>query len=220
MAEIALVTGGETGIGRAIVAALEAAGFEVETASRRTGYDLTDRAAIDRLIKRLTRLDLLVNNAGVAESAPLARITDESWDRHLAVNVTAPFLLCRAALPLLKAAPRGRIINIASTAGLAGAPYVAAYTASKHALVGLTRSLAQELKDVAVHALCPGFVATELTDRSVANIMAQTGMSEADARTALASQNKSGRLVQPDEVAAAVVKLAQAGDTGQEVVLE
>jgi len=220
MPELALVTGGETGIGRAIVAALEGAGFQVRTASRRTGHDLTDRASIDRLIKELTRLDLLVNNAGYAESAPLARITDASWDLHFALNVTAPFLLCRAALPLLRAAPHGRIVNVASTAGLAGAPYVAAYTASKHALMGLTRALAKELKDVAVHAVCPGFVDTEMTDRSVANIVSQTGMTEAEARTALAGQNASGKLVQPDEVAAAVLELAEANDTGREVVLE
>jgi NAD(P)-dependent dehydrogenase (short-subunit alcohol dehydrogenase family) len=220
MPELALVTGGATGIGRAIVAALENEGFEVRTASRRTGHDLTDRALIDRLINELPRLDLLVNNAGYAESAPLARITDESWDLHLALNVTAPFLLCRAALPLLRASPRGRIVNVASTAGLQGAAYVAAYTASKHALMGLTRALAKELKDVQVHAVCPGFVDTEMTDRSVRNIVAQTGMSEAEARTALASQNASGKLVTPDEVAAAVVELAQADDTGREIVIE
>lgn len=220
MPELALVTGGATGIGRAIVTALEHASFEVRTASRRTGHDLTDRALIDQLINELPRLDLLVNNAGFAESAPLARITDESWDLHFALNVTAPFLLCRAALPLLRAAPNGRIVNVASTAGLAGAPYVAAYTASKHALMGLTRALAKELRDVKVHAVCPGFVDSEMTDRSVLNIVAQTGMTEAEARAALAEQNASGKLVAPDDVAAAVVEVAKADDTGREVVVE
>jgi NAD(P)-dependent dehydrogenase (short-subunit alcohol dehydrogenase family) len=220
MAELALVTGGETGIGKAIVAALRARGFDVRTASRRSGFDLLDRAVIDRLIKSLPRLDLLVNNAGVAESAPLARTTDEAWDRHLALNATAPFLLCRAALPLLRAAPRGRIISIASTAGLRGYPYTGAYTASKHALVGLSRALAAELKDVAVHWVCPGFVDSELTDRSVARIVKETGLGEQEARKRLAALNPCGRLIRPDEIAAAVVKLLDEPGTGREMVLE
>jgi NAD(P)-dependent dehydrogenase (short-subunit alcohol dehydrogenase family) len=175
---------------------------------------------IDRLIKSLPRLDLLVNNAGVAESAPLARTTDEAWDRHLALNATAPFLLCRAALPLLRAAPRGRIISIASTAGLRGYPYTGAYTASKHALVGLSRALAAELKDVAVHWVCPGFVDSELTDRSVARIVKETGLGEQEARKRLAALNPCGRLIRPDEIAAAVVKLLDEPGTGREMVLE
>jgi NAD(P)-dependent dehydrogenase (short-subunit alcohol dehydrogenase family) len=220
MAELALVTGGETGIGKAIADALRARGFEVRTASRRSGFDLLDRAVIDRFIKALPRLDLLVNNAGIAESAPLAKTTDEAWDRHLALNATAPFLLCRAALPLLRQAPRGRIVNIASTAGLRGYPYTSAYTAAKHALVGLSRALAAELKDVAVHWVCPGFVDSELTDRSVARIAKETGLEEAEARKRLASMNPCGRLIRPDEVAAAVVKLLDTRGTGHEVVLE
>ncbi|MHC4549974.1 MAG: SDR family NAD(P)-dependent oxidoreductase [Planctomycetota bacterium] len=219
MPELALVTGGETGIGRAIAEALRGDGFEVRSASRRSGFDLTDRATIDRLVESLPRLDVLVNNAGIGESAPLARTTDEQWDRHLALNVTAPLLLCRAALPLLRQAPRGRIINVASTAGREGSPYVAAYAASKQALLGLTRVLAVELKDVAVHAVCPGFVDSPLTDRSVRHIVALTGKSEAEARAALAALNPGGRLLRPEEVAAAVLDLVHAPDTGREVEL-
>jgi NAD(P)-dependent dehydrogenase (short-subunit alcohol dehydrogenase family) len=220
MAEFALVTGGETGIGKAIALALAAKGFEVKSASRRNGWDLLDRKAIDRLVKELPRLDLLVNNAGIAESAPLARTTDEMWDRHLALDVTAPFLLCRAALPLLRKSPNGRIINIASTVGLRGAPYITAYAAAKHALVGLSRALAAELKDVKVDWVCPGFVDSPLTDRSVARIVKETGLPEAEARKRISSMNPCGRLIRPDEVAAAVVKLLDEPGTGRELVLE
>lgn len=220
MAELALVTGAETGIGKAIADALRDKGYEVRSASRRTGHDLTRADVIDQLINQLPRLDLLVNNAGIAESAPLGKTTDALWERHLALNVTAPFRLCRAALPLLKRAPQGRIVNLASTAGMEGAAYIAAYAASKHALLGLTRVLAHELKDVLVHAVCPGFVDTDLTDRSVANIVAATGMGETEARAALAAQNKSGRLIRPDEVAAAVIALLDETETGREVVLD
>jgi NAD(P)-dependent dehydrogenase (short-subunit alcohol dehydrogenase family) len=218
--ELALVTGGETGIGRAITHTLHQEGFEVRTASRRSGYDLTDAAAVSRLVKSLPRLDVLVNNAGLAEAAPLAKSTDEFWNRHFDLNVTSPFRLCRSALPLLREAPRGRIVNVVSVAGLRGAPYIAAYAASKHALLGLTRVLAAELKDVAVHAVCPGFADTELTDRSVRDIVAATGKTEEEARAALAARNAGGRLIRPDEVAAAVLELVRAADTGREVVLD
>lgn len=220
MPELALVTGGETGIGRAISDALRGRGFEVRTASRRSGWDLLDRELIDRLINDLPRLDLLVNNAGIAESAPLGRTSDAMWDGHLALNVTAPFLLCRAALPLLRRAPRGRIINIASTAGLRGGAYVSAYVASKHALVGLSRALAAELRGVAVHCVCPGFVDSPLSDRSVARIAKETGLAEEDARSRLAAMNASGRLIRPEEVADAVVALLDEPGTGREVVIE
>ncbi|MGQ0612695.1 MAG: SDR family NAD(P)-dependent oxidoreductase [Planctomycetaceae bacterium] len=220
MRDLALVTGGESGIGKAIVEALEAAGTEVVTASRRRGVDLLDRTALRRLMTSLPRLDLLVNNAGIAESAPLERISDDAWDRHLALNVTAPFLLVRAALPLLRRSPRPRIVNIASTAALRGAPYIAAYAASKHALLGLSRVLSAELKGIAVCAVCPGYVDSPLTDRTVANIAAKTGRSEAEARAALAAANPCGRLIRPAEVAAAVVALAQSGETGREWLLE
>lgn len=220
MAEVALVTGGDSGIGAAITAALAAAGFEVRTASRRNGYDLTDRKSIDALVQSLEQLDVLVHNAGIAESAPLAKTTDEQWDRHFAINVHAPFLLTRAALPLLKQAPRGRIVNIASTAALTGAPYIAAYAASKHALLGLSRVMAAELKGIAVHTVCPGFVDSPLTDRSVENIVALTGRDADDARAALAKQNPCGRLITPDEIAAKVVELVQGDSSGTEVVIE
>jgi NAD(P)-dependent dehydrogenase (short-subunit alcohol dehydrogenase family) len=220
MSELALVTGGETGIGAAISNALRGEGFEVRTASRRSGCDLTDAASIERLAEGLSRLDLLVNNAGIAEAAPLLKTDDAMWERHFALNVTAAFRLSRAVIPLLMQSKRGRIINVASTAALSGSPYIAAYAASKHALLGLSRVMAAELKGVSVHTVCPGFVDTPLTDRSVQNIVAATGRNEADARAELAKQNPSGRLISPEEIARAVLLLANDDGTGRELVLD
>ncbi|MHC4938434.1 MAG: SDR family NAD(P)-dependent oxidoreductase [Planctomycetota bacterium] len=220
MADFALVTGGSSGIGAAIVAALEADGYDVLAVSRSSGWDLTEPNACDRLIASLDRLDLLVNNAGIAESAPASRTTDEDWARHFALNVDVPFRLCRAAYPLLGKSANPRIVNVGSVAGLAGSPYIAAYAASKHALMGLTRVLVAEWPKFKVHAVCPGFVDTPLTDRSVANITAQTDLSADQARAALAKQNPSGRLITPEEVAAVVVELARLETTGEERVLD
>ena len=220
MPDLALVTGGETGIGQAIVGALEAEGYEVHTASRRTGWDLTASGTTERLIEELPRLDLLVNNAGIAESAPVAKTSDELWALHFELNVNVPFRLCRAAYPLLRASPNACVINMASTAALAGSPYIAAYAASKHALLGLTRVMATEWKGIRVHAVCPGFVDTPLTERSVANIVAVSDMSPDEAREALAKQNPSGRLITPAEVAEAVAQLARSDGTGEELVLQ
>lgn len=217
MSRVALVTGGETGIGRAIASALASEGFEVHSVSRRTGYDLTDRAAIARLASQFEKLDLLVNNAGVADAAPLDRTDDEAWDRHLALNVTAPFLLCRE---LRNALEGGQIVNICSTASLRGGAYVSAYTASKHALLGLTRALAAELKTIRVDAVCPGFVDSPLTERSISQIVDKTGRSAEEAREALAEENPSRRLIQPREVAEAVLELVRTEGTGREIVLD
>jgi NAD(P)-dependent dehydrogenase (short-subunit alcohol dehydrogenase family) len=214
---VALVTGGETGIGRAIVSALTSEDFEVHSVSRRTGHDLANRDAIRALAATFKKLDLLVNNAGIADAAPLGRTDDEAWDAHLAINVTAPFLLCRELLPALQG---GQIINICSTASLRGGAYVSAYTASKHALLGLTRALAQELKGVRVDAVCPGFVDSPLTKRSIAQIVEKTGRSTDEARDALAEENPSRRLIQPKEVAEAVLDLVRTQGTGREIVLD
>ncbi|MEM8884200.1 MAG: SDR family oxidoreductase [Planctomycetota bacterium] len=220
MAELALVTGGASGIGKAIADALAAAGYDVRAVSRRNGWDLTEPDAADRLVAELPRLDLLVNNAGIAESAPAAKTSDEHWRRHFELNVDVPFRLCRAAYPKLREAPNPRIVQIASVVGLGGAPYIASYAASKHALMGLTRVLVQEWRGIKVHAICPGFVDTPMTDRSVANITEKTEMSADEARAALASQNPSGRLITAEEVAEAVLELARLDSTGTERVLE
>ena len=217
MTRVALVTGGETGIGRAIVSALTSEGFEVHSVSRRTGHDLRDRDAIRALAATFRKLDLLVNNAGIAEAAPLSRTNDDAWDAHLAINVTAPFLLSRALLPALDG---GQIVNICSTASLRGGAYVSAYTASKHALLGLTRALALELKGIRVDAVCPGFVDSPLTERSIAQIVEKTSRSSDEARDALAEENPSRRLIQPREVAEAVLELVRTTGSGREIVLD
>ena len=244
MSRVALVTGASRGIGRAIALRLAADGLAVAVAARTADQvddtvraagrgalalvlDVTDAAAVAASVERTARelgpVDVLVNNAGLAESAPFVKTEPELWDRHFAVNVRAPYLLARAVLPGMLARRWGRVINVASLAGLFGSPYVTAYTASKHALVGFTRALATEVsgKGVTVNALCPGFVATDLVWRGARNIVAKTGKSFEDAMQALAEMNPGRRLIEPEEVADAAARLV-ADDTrnGETVVLD
>ena len=225
----ALVTGAARGIGAAIAQALAADGARLTLLGRNAealqrlaatlpgkGHgiavaDVADEAQVQAAfeVARGARgpLAVLVNNAGQAESAPFAKTSLALWQRMLAVNLTGSFLCCRAALPdLLAAAGRGRIVNVASTAGQKGYAYVAAYTAAKHGVVGLTRSLALELarKGVTVNAVCPGYTETDILRESIANVVAKTGRSEDEARAGFAAGNPQGRIVQPAEVADAV----------------
>ena len=225
----ALVTGAARGIGAAIAQALAGDGARLTLLGRNAdalqrlaaalpgeGHgiavaDVADEAQVQAAFEaaRGARgpLAVLVNNAGQAESAPFAKTSLELWQRMLAVNLTGSFLCCRAALPdLLAAAGRGRIVNVASTAGQKGYAYVAAYTAAKHGVVGLTRSLALELarKGVTVNAVCPGYTETDILRESIANVVAKTGRSEDEARAGFAAGNPQGRIVQPAEVADAV----------------
>ena len=162
---------------------------------------------------------MLVNNAGVAESAPLPRTTLESWRKHLDVNATGAFLCTRAVVGGMRERGRGTIVTVASTAGRVGAPYTAAYTAAKHAAVGLMRATAAEVAGTGVtaNAVCPAFVDTPMTERSIDNIVERTGRSSEEARAAL------GPLLDPGEVAAAIVWLASpeaAGISGQTLVID
>ncbi|ACY17376.1 SDR family NAD(P)-dependent oxidoreductase [Haliangium ochraceum] len=244
----ALVTGAGRGIGAAVVEGLAAAGASVTlvgrrretldqvaqrvasagTAARVITADVTDEHAVDTAFREAAKVlrpvDILVNNAGVADSAPLSKMSLSDWNRTLAVNLTGVFLCCRAALPPMEQRGFGRIVTIASTAGLRGYPYVAAYAASKHGVIGLTRSLALECarKGITINAVCPGYTETDMLARTVENIQEKTGRSAEDARAALSRLNPQGRFVQPDEVARAVVWLCMPGSesvTGQAIAV-
>jgi NAD(P)-dependent dehydrogenase (short-subunit alcohol dehydrogenase family) len=219
-----VVTGAARGIGRAISLAFERLGDDVVALSH-ADLDVTDEAAVTDVFAGLGSVDVLVNNAGVAESAPLDRTTLVAWQHHLAVNATGVFLCARAVLPGMVERDQGVIVTVASTAGLSGAPYTAAYTASKHAAVGLTRAIAAEVAGTGVraNAVCPSFVDTELTERSVERIVDATGRTADEARRSLERLSPLNRLLRPDEVAAAVVYLASdaaAAINGQTLIMD
>jgi len=229
----AVVTGGGQGIGAAIARALAAAGAAVIVAARSADRvetvaseirgsggkawsvrcDVTDPASVrtlaDQAAHHLATVDILVNNAGVAHSAPLHRITLEDWNRVLAVNATGTFLVTQAFLPAMLERHRGAIVNVASIAGLAGARYIAAYAAAKHAVVGFTRSVAAEVEGTGVtcNAVCPGYVDTDMTRESVARVVAKTGKTPAEALQAMLAASAQRRLITPEEVAQVVVDL-------------
>lgn len=225
---IALVTGGGRGIGRAIAERLARDGARVVVAGRTQAeldeaaaavsgvavrLDVGDRqaalAALAALTARVGPIDILVNNAGVAESAPLDRTSDEAWDRMLAVNVTGAFALCRALIPPMIQRGFGRVVNVASNAGLTGYAYSSAYCASKHALVGMTRAIAVEIarSEVTINCVCPGWVNTGMADAAVARIAEATGRSEDAARRSLEAMSPQRRMVEPGEVAHVVAML-------------
>ena len=237
MSRVVVVTGGGRGIGRAVVERFAAAGDHVVALGRDLdalhatpaaaveACDVTDEAAVAEVFARIGRVDVAVNNAGVSTSAPLARTTLEDWRTQLDVNATGAFLCTRAVLPGMLERGTGRVVTIASTAGRAGSRYTAAYTASKHAAVGLMRAVAAEVAGTGVtaNAVCPAFVRTDMTRRSVQRIAAATGRPEAEAEAALAGAAPLGRLLEPGEVAFAVAFLAapEAGAiNGQTLLLD
>ena len=223
MTRLVVVTGGTKGIGAAIARRFADAGDEV-VALGHGDLDVTDEDAVADVLGPLA-VDVLVNNAGVSASAPVHRTELVDWQRQLAVNATGAFLCTRAVLAGMRERDRGRIVTVASTAAHTGQRYTAGYTASKHAAVGLMRTVAAEVAGTGVtaNAVCPTFVRTDMTARTIGNVASRTGQSEADSEAALARLAPLGRLLEPEEVAFAVAFLAarEAGAiNGQTIVLD
>lgn len=233
----ALVTGAGTGIGAATARWLAAQGCQVTLLGRRmeplkavageigkaafaTTADVNDAGALEAAFgasrERFGRLDILVNNAGIAKGGPFLRQTDQDWSDIFATNLFSIVATTKLALPGMLEAGWGRVVNVASIAGLRGSPYTTAYTASKHALIGLTRSLALETfkKGVTVNAVCPGYVDTPMTDRTVENITAKTGRSPEEARDEINRMSAQGRMLTSEEVASAIGWLCQPDQGG------
>ena len=227
----ALITGGGRGIGREIaltfarqgahIAVAARTAEQVEQVAREIGNnaialvcDVSDSENVTRMFsdlrERLGDADILVNNAGIAESATFVNTTDELWHRHLSINLSGTFYCTRAALPAMLKKRWGRVINVASIAAKTGAPYVSAYTASKHGVLGLTRTLALEVATtgITVNAICPGYVETDMVSRGIDQITKKTGRTAEEALDALKKMSPQNRLVTPEEVAALALLLA------------
>jgi 3-hydroxybutyrate dehydrogenase len=237
----AIVTGGGRGIGAAIADALAAAGARLTLRGRDTALldeqaaslrarhaadvfsarcDVTDEASVHAAFaaarRELGDAYVLVNNAGQADGSPFEQMTRELWDRMIAVNLTGVFLCAREVLPAMLAARAGRIVNIASTSGLKGYRNIAAYCASKHGVIGLTRSLSAETvrSGITVNAVCPAYTETEMAERAVRTVVRDFGKSEAEARAAITRTIPRGSLITPAEVASAVAWLCSPGASG------
>ena len=232
----ALITGGGRGIGKAIADTFAREGARVAVAARTLEQvkevadqlagkygvqthasvcDVSNSASVENMFQDVRKafdsdIDILVNNAGVAESATLVNTTDELWNKHLSINLSGTFYCTRAALPAMVERGWGRIINIASIAGKTGAPYIAAYSASKHGVMGLTRSLALEVgaSGVTINAICPGYVETDMVAKGIERITLRTGLSAEAAKESLNKMSPQNRMVTPQEVAAVALLLA------------
>ncbi|MEM1206891.1 MAG: SDR family NAD(P)-dependent oxidoreductase [Acidobacteriota bacterium] len=245
---LAVITGGGRGIGAACAQFLAEAGASVVVAARSTDQieavaddlrgaghrawgipcDVADPESVDELARRSAEhgtVDILVANAGIASSSPVVRQELDEWNRIFAVNVTGVFLCTRAFLPGMLAAGWGRVVNVASVAGKMGGPYIAAYSASKHAVIGFTRSLALEVatQGVTVNAVCPGYVDTDMTVQSVDTIVGKTGKDEEAARGVLEQMSPQRRIFRSEEVAHQVLQLCHPlaeGVNGQSVIID
>jgi len=246
---IALVTGGGRGIGRSIALALARSGADVAVAARREEdvkavtqeiqaagrrsvairCDVGVRSEVEQMVKaaeaELGPIEILVNNAGVAASAKFVDTDDELWERHLRINLTGTFLVCRAVVPAMIRRQSGRIINIASIVARVPVLYTAAYCASKHGVLGLTRAMALEFAKygITVNAICPGWVETDMVTRAINNIAAKTGTTPEQALKTLEAMSPQNRLIHPDEVASLAVMLASEeahGINGQAINLD
>jgi NAD(P)-dependent dehydrogenase (short-subunit alcohol dehydrogenase family) len=241
----ALVTGAGRGIGAAIAERLVAEGARVTLLGRKADVlealatrlgeraqfvtaDVSDaaqmRSAVEQASQHFGAIDILVNNAGQAQSAPLHKADDALWSSMLAVNLTGTYNGIRAVLPSMLERNFGRIVNVASTAGLTGYPYVTAYCAAKHGVIGLTRALALEVasRNITVNAVCPGYTDTDIVRETISNIRAKTGRTEREAMDALVARNPQRRLIRSEEVANAVAWLCLAGSdsvTGQSIAV-
>jgi NAD(P)-dependent dehydrogenase (short-subunit alcohol dehydrogenase family) len=224
MSRLVVVTGGKKGIGKAVAEHFSAAGDRVAAAGH-DDLDVTDEDAVATFFEEVGPVDVLVNNAGVAWSTPLRRTSLEDWNAHLNVNATGAFLCTRAVLGGMIERGSGRIVTVASVAGLVGARYTGAYTASKHAAIGLMRATAAEVAGTGVtaNAVCPIWVRTDMTRRAVERIVHATDRDEEQAEAELAAMAPLGRLLEPEEVAFAVQFLAApeaAAINGQTLVLD
>jgi NAD(P)-dependent dehydrogenase (short-subunit alcohol dehydrogenase family) len=246
---VVLVTGAGTGVGRAIALRFARDGHPVAAAGRSEDTlrqvcaeisdaggrafparcDVADRASVAAAVaaveEALGPVSVLVNNAGIAESAPFADMADELWDRTIAINLTGAYNCMRRIVPAMLSRGWGRVINVASTAAKVGYPFTSAYVASKHGMLGLTRAAAVELrgKGVTVNAICPGWVDTDMTHRAVERIAERTGRSVEDARVTLERMNARKRLVDPEEIATAALYFASPaadGITGQDIEIQ
>ncbi len=222
MSRVVVVTGGTKGIGKAVA---ERFSTEDVVAPGHDELDVTNEEQVAAFFEGLRQVDVLVNNAGIGAGAPLARTTLDDWRAHLEVNATGAFLCTRAVVGGMIERGDGRIVTVASIAGLAGMRYTAAYAASKHAAVGLMRATAAEVggTGVTANAVCPAWVRTDITRRTVENIVEKTGRTAEEAEAELEQMTPLGRLLEPEEVAAAVVFLASpeaAAINGQTLVLD
>lgn len=240
MSRTVVVTGGAKGIGLACVALFAALGDDVVALGRDQGAlaacasdlgvrgltcDVSSEDDVIRVFDTIGDVDVLVNNAGISDAAPLGRTTLDAWRTQMDVNATGPFLCTRAVIDGMRKRGSGSVITVASVAGRVGSKYTSAYTASKHAAIGLMRAVAAEVAGTGVraNAVCPAYVRSEMTDRTIARIVERTGRSAQDAERDLAAMTPLGRLLEPEEVADAVVYLASdaaAAINGQTLMLD